>query len=297
MRLEWLEDVVAILESGSLSQAASRRYLTQPAFSRRVRSIEDYLGVELIDRSCKPARPAATLLEQEKRLRGVAQDLKTLVLDLRKSERHASGQVVIGSQHAITTSVLPGLIAGLFGDLGVTFRLRSANRSECTGMLITKEADLILTYRSRGELAQPAEEYIEEKLISREKFLPVCSAEIRRTTGGNDLPIIAYPSDVFLGSLLETEILPNIPQDRHIDARVETALTIAALQLAASNVGVTWVPETMLALLPAGSDVAPVDDLLPSADIAITATRLIGKKSDVENRVWAAINDLREDPV
>lgn len=297
MRLEWLEDVVAILESGSLSQAASRRYLTQPAFSRRVRSIEDYLGVELIDRSCKPARPAATLLEQEKRLRGVAQDLKTLVLDLRKSERHASGQVVIGSQHAITTSVLPGLIAGLFGDLGVTFRLRSANRSECTGMLITKEADLILTYRSCGELAQPAEEYIEEKLISREKFLPVCSAEIRRTIGGNDLPIIAYPSDVFLGSLLETEILPNIPQDRHIDARVETALTVAALQLAASNVGVTWVPETMLALLPAGSDVAPVDDLLPSADIAITATRLIGKKSDVENRVWAAINDLREDPV
>ncbi len=102
---------------------------------------------------------------------------------------------------------------------------------------------------------------------------------------------------MFLGSLLETEILPNIPQDRHIDARVETALTVAALQLAASNVGVTWVPETMLALLPAGSDVAPVDDLLPSADIAITATRLIGKKSDVENRVWAAINDLREDPV
>lgn len=296
MRLEWLEDVVAILESDSLNQAAGRRFLTQPAFSRRVRSIEDYLGVELIDRSCKPARPAGVLLEQEKRLRGLAQDLKTLVLDLRKSERHASGHVVIGSQHAITTSVVPGLISGIFGNLGLTFRLRSANRSECTGMLITKEADIILTYRSLAELARPPEEYIEEKLISLEKLVPVCTAAMKTRIGDGDLPVIAYPTDVFLGTMMETEILPHIAQERVIDARVETALTIAALQLAASDIGVAWVPETMLSLLPAASDVAPAGDLLPTADLAITATRLIGKKSEVENRVWAAFTDLRAAP-
>ena len=50
MKLEWLEDIIAIFESESLNEAATRRYLTQPAFSRRVRSIEEYLGVELMDR-------------------------------------------------------------------------------------------------------------------------------------------------------------------------------------------------------------------------------------------------------
>ena len=58
MRLDWLDDIVAIIESDSLNEAASARYLTQPAFSRRVRTIEALLGVELVDRARRPARPA-----------------------------------------------------------------------------------------------------------------------------------------------------------------------------------------------------------------------------------------------
>ncbi|MFD1509889.1 LysR family transcriptional regulator [Lacimonas salitolerans] len=292
--MEWIEDLVAIFESESLNEAAGRRHLTQPAFTRRVRSIEDYIGVELIDRSRKPARPATTLVEQETRLRTMAQELRALVLDLRKSERHSRSRVVIGSQHAITTSILPTLIADKFDGLDITIRLRSANRSECTAMLITKEADLIVIFRSVEEISTIPEEYIEEKLISQEKLIPVCSAKVRRAIANGDLPIVAYPSDVFLGKLLETHILPSIQESFRIDARVETALTVAALQLAACDIGVAWVPETMLAQLPTASTVTAVDDLLPSTQIAVTAMRLIGKKSNVEDQVWAAIRDLRQ---
>lgn len=294
MRLEWIEDLVAIFESESLNEAAGRRHLTQPAFTRRVRSIEDYIGVELIDRSRKPARPATTLVEQETRLRTMAQELRALVLDLRKSERHSRSRVVIGSQHAITTSILPTLIADKFDGLDITIRLRSANRSECTAMLITKEADLIVIFRSVEEISTIPEEYIEEKLISQEKLIPVCSAKVRRAIANGDLPIVAYPSDVFLGKLLETHIFPSIQESFRIDARVETALTVAALQLAACDIGVAWVPETMLVQLPTASTVTAVDDLLPSTQIAVTAMRLIGKKSNVEDQVWAAIRDLRQ---
>lgn len=294
MRLEWIEDLVAIFESESLNEAAGRRHLTQPAFTRRVRSIEDYIGVELIDRSRKPARPATTLVEQETRLRTMAQELRALVLDLRKSERHSRSRVVIGSQHAITTSILPTLIADKFDGLDITIRLRSANRSECTAMLITKEADLIVIFRSVEEISTIPEEYIEEKLISQEKLIPVCSAKVRRAIANGDLPIVAYPSDVFLGKLLETHIFPSVQESFRIDARVETALTVAALQLAACDIGVAWVPETMLVQLPTASTVTAVDDLLPSTQIAVTAMRLIGKKSNVEDQVWAAIRDLRQ---
>jgi len=294
MRLEWIEDLVAIFESESLNEAAGRRHLTQPAFTRRVRSIEDYIGVELIDRSRKPARPATTLVEQETRLRTMAQELRALVLDLRKSERHSRSRVVIGSQHAITTSILPTLIADKFDGLDITIRLRSANRSECTAMLITKEADLIVIFRSVEEISTIPEEYIEEKVISQEKLIPVCSAKVRRAIANGDLPIIAYPSEVFLGKLLETHIFPSIQESFRIDARVETALTVAALQLAACDIGVAWVPETMLVQLPTASTVTAVDDLLPSTQIAVTAMRLIGKKSNVEDQVWATIRDLRQ---
>ncbi len=41
IRLEWLEDILAVAETGSFSEAAERRHLTQSAFSRRIRNIED----------------------------------------------------------------------------------------------------------------------------------------------------------------------------------------------------------------------------------------------------------------
>lgn len=41
MCLEWLEDILGVAETGSFSEAAERRHLTQSAFSRRIRNIED----------------------------------------------------------------------------------------------------------------------------------------------------------------------------------------------------------------------------------------------------------------
>ncbi|SDN65861.1 DNA-binding transcriptional regulator, LysR family [Lutimaribacter pacificus] len=291
MRLEWLEDIVAIFESDSLNEAAHRRYLTQPAFSRRVRSIEDYLGVELMDRSRKPARPTGTLVEQEERLRRLSADLKSLVVDLRKADRQVSSRVVIASQHAITTSLLPGLIADRLATLGYTLRLRSANRSECWGMLITKEADLVLTYKSMAELAHPPEEYMEELIISKEDLIPVGSAGMRPQIEGGHLPMIGYPSDVFLGKLIETEVSPHIPEGISTEVTVETALTVAAMQIAANGVGIAWIPRSMLENLPSRSGLVSYSDLLPTPRIATTATRLIGRKSDAEERIWAELSN------
>lgn len=71
MRLEWLEDIIAIMDAGTLTRAAGARRLTQPAFSRRIRTIEQHLGVDLIDRNHRLARLKPSLLEQEDRLRSL----------------------------------------------------------------------------------------------------------------------------------------------------------------------------------------------------------------------------------
>src|SRR3954466_9474740 len=56
MNLSWLEDFLALAASGNFSRAAEERHMTQPAFSRRIRALEEWLGVELFDRSSQPAR-------------------------------------------------------------------------------------------------------------------------------------------------------------------------------------------------------------------------------------------------
>lgn len=51
MELIWLEDFLALTQHGGFSRAATARNVTQPAFSRRIRALEDWLGAELVDRS------------------------------------------------------------------------------------------------------------------------------------------------------------------------------------------------------------------------------------------------------
>ena len=56
MNLFWLEDFLALAATGNFSRAAEERHMTQPAFSRRIRALEEWLGTELFDRSSQPAR-------------------------------------------------------------------------------------------------------------------------------------------------------------------------------------------------------------------------------------------------
>jgi DNA-binding transcriptional LysR family regulator len=51
MDLNWLEDFVAVVEEGGFSRAAERRHVTQPALSRRIRALEDWLGTPLFERA------------------------------------------------------------------------------------------------------------------------------------------------------------------------------------------------------------------------------------------------------
>jgi LysR family transcriptional regulator, hypochlorite-specific transcription factor HypT len=56
MQLKWLEDFVALSETLSFTRAAELRHVTHPAFGRRIKALEDWVGAELVDRSGYPAK-------------------------------------------------------------------------------------------------------------------------------------------------------------------------------------------------------------------------------------------------
>src|SRR3546814_7081942 len=51
MELKWLEDFVSLANTGNFSRSAEERNVTQPAFSRRIKALELWLGAPLVDRS------------------------------------------------------------------------------------------------------------------------------------------------------------------------------------------------------------------------------------------------------
>ncbi|MRX37410.1 LysR family transcriptional regulator [Aminobacter sp. MDW-2] len=293
MRGEWLEDILAVFDTGSLNRAAEARLLTQPAFSRRIAAIEDYLGVELLDRSRKPASLLAGVKDQELKIREIVALTRELVLDLKTQDRKSHNQIVVASQHALTTSVAPHFVRFLTSEIDLNIRLRSANRDECTAMLMTKQADLTFTYRANYEEARTRGDYIEEIVIGEERFVPVassdCSAMFRDAYNKGELPVIAYPSNVFMGEAMIREIYPSLRSSTTIRKRTETALTLAAHQLALAGVAVAWVPRSL-----AESDLALgrldcLVDILPETTFAITVQRLEGHKTATEGAVWDTI--------
>jgi DNA-binding transcriptional LysR family regulator len=75
-----LEAFLAVVETGSIVGASARLHLTQPGVSRRIQSLEERLGVALLDRQSKPLKPTAAGREtyaHGRRMLGVLDDLKT----------------------------------------------------------------------------------------------------------------------------------------------------------------------------------------------------------------------------
>lgn len=296
MRLEWLEDILAIAQTGSFSGAAERRNLTQSAFSRRIQLIEDHVGVELFDRSRKPVQLRPTTLAQSGQIEQISAALRQLVADLRRGDRVASNRIVISSQHSLTTSLAPRIVQGLQdGGEDIYVRLRSANLDECLALLLSRQADLAIVYATPDPGEQLSGDYLETVDIARDRLIPVLRPDLAESwhDGQAEVPYVAYPTDVFFGTIMAERILPRLDARSVALPRAETALTMAALEMAAAGVAVAWVPQSLASLAPAR--VADLSAVLPACELTVRAIRLRGTRSPAEDVVWSSILSLRGD--
>ena len=137
METKWLEDFVSLAETRSFSRSAQLRHVTQPAFSRRIQSLEAWAGADLVDRSSYPTSltPAGeTLYGQALEL---LQSLQTTRAMLRS---HASaGQDVLefAVPHTLALTFFPAWLARLREGFGpIKTRLMALNVHDAVLRLI-----------------------------------------------------------------------------------------------------------------------------------------------------------------
>jgi len=290
MRLDWLEDLVAIIESGSFNEAAARRFVTQPAFSRRIRAIEEYIGVELFDRDRKPAALKPTTSVHQEDIKRLVAQTKELIHELRRQSRESFNRIVLASQHSLTATLVPKIVQALSERMDASVRLRSANRDECHALLMTKQADLLINYLSSAEAGADPERFVERAIMGTELFIPVSApSTLDAWLEQGELPVVAYPNEAFFGRIFNDEVLPQMPRPELVRRKVETALTFAALELAVNRVGVAWVPESLARGPVALGQLCILADTLPSAPLTLAALRLAGPHSPAEEFVWAEV--------
>jgi DNA-binding transcriptional LysR family regulator len=286
MRLEWLDDILAVLDTGSLARAAERRFLTQSAFTRRVRMIEQSIGTTLFDRRRKPVTlmPGVQALEPE--LRELSARLRSLGGALRMSASHTRRRVTFVCQHAITATVSPRVVReiALIGETSV--RVRSGNRDDCLMCLVSGEAEFAITYEIPGERAPIIPKAFEAVTLSTDTLVPVCTPALRPAVHSPEIPTVSYPADAFLGQVFDRMIRPRLSMDVLLASRAESALTLAILEFALNDIGVAWLPQSLVADHLARGRLVRLDDFLPTQDLDITMVRLRDDQSDRSLEVW-----------
>lgn len=291
MRLEWLEDILAVAETGSFSEAAERRHLTQSAFSRRIQNIEDQVGAPLFDRTRKPVQLLKHTEAQREQIALLARLLRQLGADLRRGDRMSENTLVISSQHSLTTSLTPAIIKDInFHHSEIYIRLRSANLADCFAQLLSRQADILIVYRLPENEHPILGAYIESSTIGLERLIPVLAPEalagLEASRSIGEMPYVAYPAEVFLGQVLERKILSRLRSTCDPSPRAETALTLASIEMATMGIGVAWVPESLALHRIKAGKLADLSDRLPSCSLEVTAVRLVGKPGRVEMAVW-----------
>jgi len=112
MKIDDLEAFVAVVRCHSLSQAAHELGLTQPAITRRIQSLEEALGVALLDRNTKPPKPTEIGRRVREQCSAVLREIDVLH-DLVAADLPPSGGVRLGVTQGIGEVVLLDVLQDL----------------------------------------------------------------------------------------------------------------------------------------------------------------------------------------
>lgn len=300
MKLEWLEDLIAVLDASSLTEAAERRNVTQPAFTRRLRAIESHLGVALLDRRRKPARPSAALLERSEELRLMAANLRHLTAEL-SMQAGGRARLTVAAQHSLTLTHIPVLAARIRDiEPALTLRLRTGNWDECHAQLMTRQAGLMMAYRSPALPPVLHEDLVESRKIAEDRLCPVVAAEGLPAdwspTPDDTLPIVAYPPQVFLGQVVRGHLEEGLGRAYRPRAACETALVPAVRELALRGWGVAWLPRSLVEADLAEGRLLDLSERLGACPLDVVVMRLKAPHSELESAAWRALVPAASSP-
>src|ERR1700761_141323 len=132
VELTWLEDFLALAENRNFSRAAEARNVTQPAFSRRIRALEDWIGTPLILRSPQGAELNAAGEYLREHAIGLLRDLQQMRRGTLKVAGRAGSALTIAATHALSFSFFPRWVRSLLSlDAMGTLNLVSDHMAAC----------------------------------------------------------------------------------------------------------------------------------------------------------------------
>lgn len=258
MEIKWLEDFVTLAETSSFSRAAELRNVTQPAFSRRIKQLEAWLGATLISRASMPAE----LTPAGRSFLPVAQEAIRTFQTARETLRPAAeaGLVRLAALHTLTITFLPvwlGQLEAVAGTLGTSVLPDKGGIEANLEALVMDEADFFLTYALPEVTFVLDQSKFAHLTIGHDRLIPVCAPEVRifgashpgrgildrAQSGKFALPYLSYGYSSFFGVALG-RLFARMPPIKRRTVH-ENTISAGLLELALTGAGLCWLPESL----------------------------------------------------
>jgi DNA-binding transcriptional LysR family regulator len=290
MELVWLEDFLALAEARNFSRAADARNVTQPAFSRRVRAFEEWIGAPLFERGGR----GVTLNPAGEHVLAHAGEIVRRIHDLRREIRVISGReaaaVRFAATHALSFTFFPEWIRRSAASLGA-IRLVSDSMAACEQVMRRGDAEFLLCHHdpSLGDLFEATR--FSSVVVGTDVLAPLSAPDADgaprwRLPGTPETPVrsLSYGAQSGIGRIVAAR-----RSGMNLEVAFTTHLAATLLSMAVAGEGVAWLPLTLAAdalrdgrLVHAAGDEAAIE-------VEIRLFRANGRLGAASEAFWASL--------
>lgn len=258
MELEWLADLVAVVESGGFSRAAEVRNVTQPALSRRIRALEDWVGTPLFVRTTHkvlltPAGEAFHPVAAEI-LRRAEEGRQEAV----EQAQGQTGQLQFAATNALALTFFPEWLRRVEAKLPFTANIELiANHMEaCERIMLQGRAQFLLGHHHPLAETVLTKKQFQSHRVGDDTLIPVAAP--RETTDGSQLPefllpgtedvpipYLSYRSESGMGRIV-TAVRAREPTRSFLKPTFSSHLAKLLVTMALEGRGVAWLPRSLI---------------------------------------------------
>ena len=142
MRQE-LEYIYEVYRQGTISKAAEKLFVSQPALSMSIRKTEETIGMSLFDRSSRPMRLTEAGKLYIASIEKIRLEEESLLRQINDLNDLTSGSICIGGSHYFNAYILPSLLTAFHRQYpGVRFSLVEGSSARLSEMLSSHSIDL-----------------------------------------------------------------------------------------------------------------------------------------------------------
>ena len=255
MEITWLEDLIELDAARNFSVAAAARNITQPAFSRRVRALENWVGTQLIDRSTYPVKLTQAGEIVLENARNLSQEMYRLRDECRDLSSPGADTLSISALHSIALSIYPDYATHLQKTIGpFTTRMIATDYYDCLESISLGRCELAICY---GHVLGPqilnSGQFQTQKiktdplvLVSAPQIATHMNSALTGSGQGATLPLVSYSSGCFLGKMQEILTKHHVARGIWFHSVFESSMSEAIKRMIMKGAGIGWLPTSVI---------------------------------------------------